>query len=100
MSLDALRESVAIVRGKVPTEASGGVTLDAIGAIGATGVTYVSVGRGTQSAPAADIVLDFALACPGDTWAGVRAHGARRPAASARGTSPGAGPAGGETPHP
>src|SRR3546814_741447 len=32
MSLDALRESVAIVGGKVPTEASGGVTLDAIGA--------------------------------------------------------------------
>src|SRR3546814_9462691 len=48
MSLDALRESVAIVGGKVPTEASGGVTLDAIGAIGATGVTYVSVGRSEE----------------------------------------------------
>jgi nicotinate-nucleotide pyrophosphorylase (carboxylating) len=35
------------------------VRLDTIGAIAATGVTYVSVGRLTQSAPAADIGLDF-----------------------------------------
>ena len=62
MSLDELRQCVALVDGKVPTEASGGVRLDTIHAIGATGVTYVSVGRLTQSAPAADIGLDFALA--------------------------------------
>ena len=62
MGLDDLRASVAIVGGKVPTEASGGVRLDTIRAIGETGVTYVSVGRLTQSAPAADIGLDFALA--------------------------------------
>ncbi|QNO27182.1 carboxylating nicotinate-nucleotide diphosphorylase [Sphingopyxis sp. OPL5] len=62
MDLAALRESVAIVAGRVPVEASGGVRLDTIRDIGATGVTYVSVGRLTQSAPAADIGLDFALA--------------------------------------
>ncbi|KTE24339.1 MULTISPECIES: carboxylating nicotinate-nucleotide diphosphorylase [unclassified Sphingopyxis] len=62
MSLDELRQCVALVDGKVPTEASGGVRLDTIHAIGAAGVTYVSVGRLTQSAPAADIGLDFALA--------------------------------------
>ena len=62
MDLDELRQCVAIVDGRVPTEASGGVRLDTIHAIGATGVTYVSVGRLTQSAPAADIGLDFALA--------------------------------------
>ena len=62
MSLDDLRRCVAIVDGRVPTEASGGVRLDTIRAIGETGVTYVSVGRLTQSAPAADIGLDFALA--------------------------------------
>ncbi|HWW57714.1 MAG TPA: carboxylating nicotinate-nucleotide diphosphorylase [Sphingopyxis sp.] len=62
MSLDELRTCVALVGGKVPTEASGGVRLDTIRAIGETGVTYVSVGRLTQSAPAADIGLDFALA--------------------------------------
>ena len=61
MTLDELRTCVALVDGKVPTEASGGVRLDTIGAIGATGVTYVSVGRLTQSAPAADVGLDFAL---------------------------------------
>ena len=61
MGLDDLRASVALVGGKVPTEASGGVRLDTIRAIGETGVTYVSVGRLTQSAPAADIGLDFAL---------------------------------------
>ncbi|PZQ61161.1 MAG: carboxylating nicotinate-nucleotide diphosphorylase [Sphingomonas taxi] len=55
-----LRDAVAIVGGRVPTEASGGVTLDTIGAIARTGVRYVSVGRITQSAPAADIGLDFA----------------------------------------
>jgi nicotinate-nucleotide pyrophosphorylase (carboxylating) len=54
-----LREAVAIVNGRVPTEASGGVRLDTIAAIAASGVTYVSVGRLTQSAPAADIGLDF-----------------------------------------
>ena len=56
-----LREAVALVAGRVPTEASGGVRLDTIHAIAGTGVTYVSVGRLTQSAPAADIGLDFAL---------------------------------------
>ena len=61
MDLDDLRASVALVGGRVPTEASGGVRLDTIRAIGETGVTYVSVGRLTQSAPAADIGLDFAL---------------------------------------
>lgn len=55
-----LREAVALVAGRVPTEASGGVRLDTIRAIAETGVTYVSVGRITQSAPAADIGLDFA----------------------------------------
>jgi nicotinate-nucleotide pyrophosphorylase (carboxylating) len=59
MSLAGLAEAVALVAGRVPCEASGGVRLNTIGAIAATGVTYVSVGRLTQSAPAADIGLDF-----------------------------------------
>jgi nicotinate-nucleotide pyrophosphorylase (carboxylating) len=57
-----LAEGVALVAGRVPTEASGGVRLDTIRAIAESGVTYVSVGRLTQSAPAADIGLDFAAA--------------------------------------
>ena len=57
-----LRQAVALVAGRVPTEASGGVRLDTIRAIAESGVTYISVGRLTQSAPAADIGLDFAHA--------------------------------------
>lgn len=59
MPLPVLREAVALVAGRVPTEASGGVRLDTIRAIAETGVTYISAGRLTQSAPAADIGLDF-----------------------------------------
>jgi nicotinate-nucleotide pyrophosphorylase (carboxylating) len=60
MDVATLREAVTIVAGRVPTEASGGVTLETIRAKAQTGVTYISVGRLTQSAPAADIGLDFA----------------------------------------
>ncbi|RST31615.1 carboxylating nicotinate-nucleotide diphosphorylase [Sphingomonas ginkgonis] len=56
-----LRDAVTLVAGRVPTEASGGVRLETIRGIAETGVTYVSVGRITQSAPAVDIGLDFAL---------------------------------------
>ena len=59
MGPETLREAVAMIAGRVPAEASGGVTLATIGAIAASGVDYVSVGRLTQSAPAADIGLDF-----------------------------------------
>lgn len=60
MDVAELRTAVALVAGRVPTEASGGVTLDTIRAKAEAGVTYISVGRLTQSAPAADIGLDFA----------------------------------------
>ena len=59
MAVPTLKEAVALIAGRVPSEASGGVRLDTIAAIAATGVSYVSVGRLTQSAPAADIGLDF-----------------------------------------
>ena len=55
----ALGDAVAAVAGRVPTEASGGITLETIRDTATTGVTYVSVGRLTQSAPAVDIGLDF-----------------------------------------
>jgi nicotinate-nucleotide pyrophosphorylase (carboxylating) len=61
MDVPTLKEAVALAAGRVPTEASGGVTLDTIRAKAQTGVTYISVGRLTQSAPAADIGLDFSI---------------------------------------
>ncbi|WP_176591766.1 carboxylating nicotinate-nucleotide diphosphorylase [Sphingobium sp. EM0848] len=62
MDAATLRGAVTLIGGRVPTESSGGVTLDTIRAKAETGVTYISVGRLTQSAPAADIGLDFAFA--------------------------------------
>ncbi len=62
MDAVVLREAVAIVAGRVPTEASGGVRLDTIRELAESGVDYLSVGRLTQSAPAVDIGLDVAVA--------------------------------------
>lgn len=59
MAPATLQQAVAIVDGRMPLEASGGVTLKSIRAIAETGVDFVSVGRLTQSAPAVDIGLDY-----------------------------------------
>jgi nicotinate-nucleotide pyrophosphorylase (carboxylating) len=56
-----LREAVRAVAGRVPLEASGGVTLETIGFLAETGVDFISLGRITQSAPAVDIGLDYSL---------------------------------------
>ncbi len=56
-----LREAVRVVGRRVPLEASGGVTLETIRFLAETGIDYISVGRITQSAPAVDIGLDYAL---------------------------------------
>jgi len=59
MSVEELREAVAVVAGRVVTEASGGVTPETARAIAATGVDLISVGWLTHSAPGLDIGLDF-----------------------------------------
>jgi nicotinate-nucleotide pyrophosphorylase (carboxylating) len=59
MSLDELRQAVALAGRRAKTEASGGVTLETVRAIAESGVDFVSVGRITQSAPAVDIGLDW-----------------------------------------
>jgi nicotinate-nucleotide pyrophosphorylase (carboxylating) len=56
-----LREGVRLVARRVPLEASGGVTLETIRFLAETGVDFISLGRITQSAPAVDIGLDYAL---------------------------------------
>lgn len=61
MKPETLRRAVALVAGRVPVEASGGVKLDTIRAIAEAGVDFISVGRITQSAPAVDIGLDYVL---------------------------------------
>ncbi len=57
MDLGLLREALARVPHGIETEASGNVTLENIAAIGAAGPDFVSVGRITHSAPAADLSM-------------------------------------------
>jgi nicotinate-nucleotide pyrophosphorylase (carboxylating) len=59
MSLDAMRDCVALVAGRAVVEASGGVGLAAIRGIAETGVDWISSGAITHSAPALDLALDF-----------------------------------------
>jgi nicotinate-nucleotide pyrophosphorylase (carboxylating) len=57
MSLEELAQAVAHVHGRARLEASGGVTLETLRAVAATGVDFVSVGALTHSAPALDLSL-------------------------------------------
>lgn len=59
MAIDTLREAVVRCKGRVITEASGGVHLDTVRQIAETGVDRISVGAITHSAPALDLGLDF-----------------------------------------
>jgi nicotinate-nucleotide pyrophosphorylase (carboxylating) len=59
MSPEQMREAVRIAAGRVPLEASGGVRLDTVAAIAATGVDFISAGAITHSISALDISLDL-----------------------------------------
>jgi nicotinate-nucleotide pyrophosphorylase (carboxylating) len=61
MSPEQLREAVSHVAGRAELEASGGVTLDTLRTVAATGVDFVSVGALTHSAPALDLSLILQL---------------------------------------
>jgi nicotinate-nucleotide pyrophosphorylase (carboxylating) len=61
MSIDRMREAVALCRaagGHVETEASGGITLANLHAVGETGVDYISMGALTHSPKALDLSLE------------------------------------------
>ena len=57
MTTDQMREAVALVAGRVPLEASGGIHLEDLPAVAATGVDYVAMGQLTHSARAVDLSL-------------------------------------------
>ena len=57
MDTEALREAVMVTAGRALLEASGGVRLDTVREIAATGVDFVSAGALTHSAPALDLSL-------------------------------------------
>ena len=60
MDTDTLKKAVAMINGACKAEASGGVNLDTVAAIAATGVDYISVGALTHSASNLDVGLDVA----------------------------------------
>ena len=60
-NLADLRAGVALIDGKAVVEASGGVNLDTVAAIAATGVDVISVGALTHSARALDLGLDVQI---------------------------------------
>jgi nicotinate-nucleotide pyrophosphorylase (carboxylating) len=59
MAPERMKECVALVAGRARLEASGGVTLDTVRQIAASGVDFVSVGALTHSAPTMNLALDF-----------------------------------------
>lgn len=59
MSIEALRRCVELIDRRSKTEASGGITLDSIQSVAATGVDFISVGALTHSAPAVDLAFDI-----------------------------------------
>ncbi len=59
MSTDEIRAAVTRARGRAKVEISGGVTLERIPELAATGADFVSVGALTHSAPAVDISFEL-----------------------------------------
>ena len=61
MNIADMRKAVAMSAGRVVLEASGGITLETIAAVAATGVDYASSGWITHSAPNLDVGLDIEM---------------------------------------
>ena len=60
MSIEQIREAVGRIAGRAKIEISGGVTLERMPELAATGADYVSVGALTHSAPAVDLSFEIA----------------------------------------
>jgi nicotinate-nucleotide pyrophosphorylase (carboxylating) len=56
-----MKEAVKIVAGRMVIEASGGITLDSVAEIAATGVDYISSGALTHSSPNLDVAFDIEI---------------------------------------
>ena len=60
MPLEQMSHAVRIAKGRAVIEASGGVSLENVRAVAATGVEIISTGALTHAAPWLDVALDFA----------------------------------------
>jgi len=61
MNVADMSKAVAMVGGRFPLEASGGITLESIKAVASAGVDYASTGWITHSAPNLDVALDIEI---------------------------------------
>lgn len=61
MDAERMRQAVEVATGDVELEASGGITLENVAQVAATGVDYISVGALTHSVEALDVSLDITL---------------------------------------
>lgn len=61
MDVETMRQAVEMTAGRVPLEASGGISLETVAQAAATGVDYVSIGALTHSVRALDISLEVTL---------------------------------------
>ena len=62
MTVETMREAVKLARRagrKIWLEASGGMTLERVASVAATGVDYISVGALTRAAPGLDVALEL-----------------------------------------
>jgi nicotinate-nucleotide pyrophosphorylase (carboxylating) len=59
MTLDEMRTAVALIAGRIPTEASGNMTLARVPDVAATGVDFISVGALTHSVRSVDFSLEI-----------------------------------------
>jgi nicotinate-nucleotide pyrophosphorylase (carboxylating) len=59
MTLEEMRQAVALIAGRAKTEASGNMTLDRVGDVARTGVDFISVGALTHSVRAIDFSLEM-----------------------------------------
>jgi nicotinate-nucleotide pyrophosphorylase (carboxylating) len=64
MSRETMTEAVRRTAGRVELEASGGITLETVARVAATGVALISVGALTHSVQALDVSLEITLAAP------------------------------------
>ena len=62
MSLDEMRACVALIAGRVPTEASGNMTLSRVAEVAGTGVDFISVGALTHTVRSVDFSLEMGAA--------------------------------------
>jgi len=56
-TIEDIKKAVSTVKGRIPLEASGGITLDSVRDVALTGVDYISVGAITHSVEVLDITM-------------------------------------------